>query len=200
MRWSPNRNLCCGRALASDLCNVGAVTAFGLQSTASQVMRHLCQGANRCHNLRDSGSKARWGHNGLDAGPDRRSAPDSLILNLARRTPDVLGLTPLFVAKRFRRWERSLAIARDGWPISLTRTLRRSLCLCCSLLHLSSAIAAVSAPSLLLPFHVQRSATSQPTTTPPTLPLPPVPPTQPPAFVAASAAFFYFPHRPSRFP
>jgi hypothetical protein len=170
-----------------DLCNVGAVTAFGLQSTASQVMRHLCQGANRCHNLRDSGSKARWGHNGLDAGPDRRSAPDSLILNLARRTPDALGLTPLFVA-------------RDGWPISLTRTLRRSLCLYCSLLHLSSAIAAVSAPSLLLPFHVQRSATSQPTTTPPTLPLPPVPPTQPPAFVAASAAFFYFPHRPSRFP
>jgi hypothetical protein len=79
------------------------------------------------------------------------SAPHSLRASLAGDAPDAFGLRALSAAKRFRRCARSLAIARDGGPISSTRTSRRSLRLCCELLHPPSAAAAVSAPSLLLP-------------------------------------------------
>jgi hypothetical protein len=61
-----------------------------------------------------------------------------------------------------------LAIARDGQPILLTRTSRGLLCLTVdkSLTATIScaALAVVFAPSRLLPFNVQRSATSQLTT------------------------------------
>lgn len=85
------------------------------------------QSANRSH---------LHGAAALDAGPTADRAPGSLRPKLAGTTPDAFCLASLSVAKRFRRCQRSLAIARGGQPISSTRTWRGLLRLDCLLTFL----------------------------------------------------------------
>jgi hypothetical protein len=69
-----------------------------MRAPQTRKMRHRHQGANRCQMLRE-GCEARWGHNG------RPSVPDSLIPNLAKRTPvprPCRSDGPVVVAKCFQ--------------------------------------------------------------------------------------------------
>jgi hypothetical protein len=144
------------------LCDAGRCGGSGLPRTAANVQ--LCK----------SSCEGRWDHNGHDAGPagheqhSRLAGPGS-----SKGHP-----------RRF--WfegpPSASGGAREGWlllhatgstsPSASTRTSRRSLRLCCELLHPPSAAAAVSAPSLLLPRKSPEICDLRHHTTPP--------PTQPP--------------------
>jgi hypothetical protein len=102
--------------------------------------------------------------NGIDAGPDSRSVPDSsLPLSLARRTPDTARLMLLFVCQALQEVDTvEFGYGTRGDAISsVTRTSRGLLHLCVQwLLTISRSLLPCPLLRCCSPFHVPRSATS----------------------------------------